>query len=151
MSHVRTQVRDLIVAALRDIPDMKFSVFASRVTPIQQDRLPVILVYTTDEAVETVTMGPPRTQLRQLSVMVDVIISLRDDFDEELDAFQTEVEKILGGSAFLADMTTAKVKDFILIAANKTMSGEPDTTTCATRMEYRADYTTRESDPETLT
>lgn len=150
MSHVRTQVRDLVVAALKDIPDMKFSVFASRVTPLQQDRLPAILVYTTEEAVEIATIGPPRLQLRQLAIMVDIVISLRDVFDEELDAFQIEVEKILGGAAFLGDMTTAKIKDFILISAVKTMSGEPDTTTCATRMMYRADYTTRENDPETL-
>lgn len=150
MSHARTQIRDMIVTALRAIEDMKWSVFASRVIPVPETSLPVILVYTTEEAISTETMGPPRTQIRSLAVMVDLIVQAQETYDDDLDAMQVNVEDVLGGSAFLATMNTAKVKNIALEAANKTMSGEPTITTCATRMEYRVEYVTRENDPETL-
>lgn len=150
MSHVRTQIRDLVAAALKAVPEMSDSVFASRVNPIALKSLPAIMVFTAEEQVETATMGFPRTQFRALSVFVDVVIALREDYDDELDAFQVEVEKILGGSDFLGEWTAAGIKNFSLVGANKAMSGEGETTTCATRMEYRAEYATRENDPETI-
>jgi hypothetical protein len=150
MSHVRTQVRDLVAEALREIPDMRDAVFASRVNPIALKALPAIMVFTAEEAIETATMGFPRTQLRTLTLFVDVIIALREDYDDELDAFQVEVETILGGATFLADYTAANVQNLTLVSAEKSMNGEGETTTCATRMGYRVEFVTLENDPETL-
>jgi hypothetical protein len=151
MTHARTQVRDLFVTALKAIDDMNDKVFAARVNPVAAELLPVILVYTTEEVVETLTMDPPRTQGRVLSVMVDVVLQLSEDYDDELDALQASIETVLGGSAFYATTEAANVQNVTLVAANKIMSGESQTTTCATRLEFRAEYTTRENDPETLT
>lgn len=149
--HVRTQVRDLFVTALQGVSGMSDKVFAARVNPLSEELLPVFLVYTTEETIDTLTMGPPRTQMRTLSVMVDVVLQVSEDYDDELDVLQASIETVLGGSAFYAITEAAKVQNVTLVAANKTMSGEPQTTTCATRLEYRAEYTTRENDPETLT
>ena len=150
MSHARTQVQAAIVTALQAITGFSTKVFPARVNPVPEDSLPVILVYSTEEEIETGTMNPPRTQLRTLTVMVDSVVQLTSGFDTELDDMQEDIEKILGGATFLATITTAKWHDITLVAATKTMSGEPGTTTAALRMEYRVQYATLENAPQTL-
>lgn len=150
MSHARTQVQSAIVTALQGITGFSTKVFAARVNPVEEADLPVMLVYSTEETIETGVMNPPRSQFRALTVMVDCVIQQSSGFDTELDDLQEDVEKVLGGATFLATINSAKWHDITLVSANKTMSGEPGTTTAALRLEYRVQYSTRENAPQTL-
>ena len=150
MSHVKSQVRDAIVTALGGITALSGRVHANRVNPVQHGDMPVALVFVTEEEITTDTIGHPRHQTRAISVMVDLLVETTEDFDDDLDDLQVSVETVLGGSAFLATMNSAKWRDLTLVATEKALNGEGQVTVAGLRMEYRVECATRENNPETL-
>jgi hypothetical protein len=87
MSHVRTQIRQAAVAALDGIAPVS----ASRVYPIAEDELPVLLVWTNDEDISGGTHG---AYARELTLVVEAVA--RGGFvDDELDLMLVGVERAL--------------------------------------------------------
>jgi hypothetical protein len=134
MSHVRTQIRNAVVALLPG------TVHAARVYPVDEATLPVTLVYTngeTDEQSEFRTLG------RTLEVMVECVVQA-SDLDTALDARFIAVEQALADT----DLGGLCVS-FSLTGIEITLSAEGAAPIGRGRMTYAALYRTSYSDPTT--
>jgi hypothetical protein len=134
MSHVRTQIRQAAVAALDGIA----AVSASRVYPIAEADLPVLLVWTNDEEI---TGGTHGAYARELTLAVEAVA--RGGFvDDDLDALLVSVENALtrstlGGLCKPLSMTRIEIS----IEAGSTPIGRA-------RATFRALYYTQFGNPE---
>ena len=106
MAHIRTQVRDAVVAALTGLPTTGPRVFVMRTYPLDHERLPALLIYVLDEQSMPAEMGDAREIERQMSVTIEAIADGKG-FDEELDKIAVEVEKALTLSAGLGGILKA--------------------------------------------
>lgn len=113
MAHIRTQVRDGVEAALKDLPSTQNRVFVTRTYPLDHRRLPALLVYVLDERSEPVEMGPGRDMERQMSVTIEAIADGKG-YDDELDQIALEIEAALAQSNYLGGL----VKELYLQSTN---------------------------------
>jgi prophage DNA circulation protein len=134
MSHVRTQIRDAIVAAL----DPLGSVHKSRVYPLQPDELPAFLVYSDTEDL----VGDFALMERAYRVNVEIVVR-GDDYEAQLDEQLVAVEKALNGS--LTDL----VVSILPVAIATSVSGEGSAPIGRMPVTFEAAYRTSFDDPET--
>ena len=147
MTHARQQIRAAVVAALTDLTLTKKRVFPTRVYPINNDELPCLLVYTTDESSEIATMQPPRRIRRLLNLSVDGVVKLVDGYDNKADAISVEVEKALYNNTSL----NALIKDIFLTSTEIKATGEAEKPVVVVSMNFQVEYHTPENNPETTT
>jgi hypothetical protein len=93
VSHVRTQIRQALVAAL--VP-LGHPVYASRVYPVALEELPVLLVYSGGEEIE----GDFTETARSYTVVVEAIAT-GADHEDTLDGLLVGIEKALPASLSL--------------------------------------------------
>ena len=110
MAHIRKQIRDRLETILTSgVSLVQRRVFGSRIYPLTAPQLPAIAVYTASESSNLQTMGL-RTQMRDLSVSIDVYVIVNDKFDDDIDALCVQIEQ-----AIAADYTlNGLAKDTIL-------------------------------------
>ena len=83
MAHYRQQIRERVATTLTGLATTGSNVFQSRVYPLENNKLPCLLVYTTEEASEPIVMTPPRTIEKMLNLKVPVRAQyIRVLFDE---------------------------------------------------------------------
>lgn len=95
MSHGRTQIRAALKTALTGLTTTGSNVHVDRERPVRKQVLPILLILTGDEQIETGTTRPPRTQVRVLNMSIDCIASAdgaAPDVDATLDTIISEVE-----------------------------------------------------------
>ena len=71
------------------------SVFESRTFPINFSALPALLIYTKDEEVIEFSLKTPRTQFRQLQVIIEAHIKGTSNIDDTIDTIAEEVEEAM--------------------------------------------------------
>jgi hypothetical protein len=134
MSHVRTQIRAAAVDALAGVAPVS----ASRVYPIAEADLPVLLVWTNEEEI---TGGTHGAYARELTLIVEAVArgALVDD---DLDALLVGVEKALARNPLggLCKPLTPTAID-ISIEAGSAPIGRA-------RTSFRATYYTSFGNPE---
>jgi len=144
MAHVRKLIRDNIETTLTGLATTGANVYQTRVYPIAEDRLPGLAIYTSSEATEYATLTPPRTQLRTLSVSVDVYAKAVTAYDDLLDAACVEIEE-----ALYTDRTRGgNAKDTRIIAFDSDFSGDGDQPVARATLTVEVDYVTIENDVE---
>ena len=144
MAHVRKLIRDNIETTLTGLATTGANVYQTRVYPIAEDRLPGLAIYTSSEATEYATLTPPRTQLRTLSVSVDVYAKAVTAYDDLLDAACVEIE-----DALYTDRTRGgNAKDTRIIAFDSDFSGDGDQPVARATLTVEVDYVTIENDVE---
>ncbi|MAR56968.1 MAG: hypothetical protein CMM93_07275 [Rickettsiales bacterium] len=74
MSHARTQIRQAVVALLKNNTGAGSRVYEARVYALQEPKLPALLVYTKQEVVGDQSMSRPRTQQRELMLSVEAYV-----------------------------------------------------------------------------
>lgn len=135
MSHVRKQIRDAVVAAVGGVA----TAIASRVYPLAEPDLPILLVYTNDEEIIGGTMGAYR---RALDVIVE-IVARGDDHDDAIDALIVGVEQALNQNK-LGGLCKPLAPTAISISTD--VGSAP---IGRARLTYRATYFTEHATPET--
>lgn len=90
MTHVRTQIREEVVALVTGLPTTGSKVFQSRMRPQQASSLPCLLVTTNDEQIEIDDFGA--TQDRRLSLVIQGFAAASANLDAQLDQIALEVE-----------------------------------------------------------
>lgn len=95
MAHIRQLIRDDIKTTLTGLPLTGSNVYASRIYPIGDAKLPGIIIYTDSESNEYLTLGLPRTQERRLSVNVEVYVQATTNYDATLDTICAQIEEAL--------------------------------------------------------
>jgi hypothetical protein len=134
MSHVRTQIRLAAAELLAGVAP----VAVSRVYPLAEDSLPILLVYLGDELIEGHTMGAFR---RTADLVVEVRVK-GPFMDDEMDTLIAGVERALNRST-LGDVVRPLVPTGIAITLQ---AGSVEIGTA--RVTFRAVYHTEYGNPE---
>jgi len=142
MSHVRKQIRDDIVTTLTGLATTGSRVYRSRVYPVADNKLPGLLIYTSSEEIETASLRPPRTQMRALTVTVEMYVKAVSNFDTQVDTISQEVEEALA-----VDVTRGGLaKDTTPTSFEVEYSGDGDQPVAVGRLSVQVNYATLEND-----
>ena len=95
MAHFRQQIRERVATTLTGLTTTGSNVFQSRVYPIEESKLPCLLIYTKDETSEPLAMTPPRSIEKILSLVIEAYVKANNNFDDTIDTICKEVEEAL--------------------------------------------------------
>lgn len=145
MAHVRKLIRDNVTTTLTGLTTTGTNVYQTRVYPIAEDRLPGIAIYSSEESTLFGSMNPPRTQIRTLTLVVEIYVKAVDNYDDTLDQICLEIEESL-----YADLTRGGyAKDTQVLRFSSDFSGDGDQPVAYGTLEVSVDYATAENDLET--
>jgi hypothetical protein len=91
MSHLRQQIRERIASNLTGLTTTGTNVFQSRIYPMEQGKLPGLIIYTVAEQSQPITSGVNRTMDASLTVAVEAY-AVGSDLDDKLDTICKEVQ-----------------------------------------------------------
>lgn len=146
MTHARTQIRQAVVNLLKDNTAAGSRVYASRVYALDDPKLPALLVFTPQEGMGNPSMQRPRTQQRNLQLVIEGYVKARGDIDAEADALALEVEQIIGADPTLGGL----VKDATLDTTSTQLSGEGEKPVAIISLTFAVLYCVKENVPQTL-
>jgi hypothetical protein len=145
--HARTIIRKTIISLFKNSAfgkSISGNIYESRVHPI--DIFPAILVYTPNEQVSEYSISFPRSQTRQLTLVIEAYAKEHADVDKTTDSISLEIEDILSKDHTLGGM----VKDMSLSSTETNLSGEGDKPACVATLTYHITYRTKENSPNKL-
>jgi hypothetical protein len=147
MKHARTQIRNAVTALLKGNTTAGNNVYEARVYPINDPKLPALLVYTKQETVGEQSMSRPRTQQRELFVTVEAYVKARGNVDEAADTLAMEIEQLIAIDPTLGGL----VKDTALDTTETQFSDEGEKPIAVAILAFSVLYTVKEHEPQTLT
>lgn len=143
MSHVRTAIRDLIVARLTGETTAGTSVFKNRVKPVEQGDLPAISVSSGDERLERIAQGSPAMLGRIMQVHCDIICNADSDgAADTLDIIAAEIEARLAPGSWATN-----IFDIAPVSINEVYDGDGAKIVGQSRLTYEVEYHTGEGAP----
>jgi hypothetical protein len=122
MAHLRQQIRERVATTLTGLTTTGSNVFQSRVYPLENTKLPCLLIYTREESSEPLDMGPPRTIEKRLSLVVEGYVKANSNYDDTIDTITKEVETALYGDRLINNLA----KDSFLVTTDISFNGEGD-------------------------
>ncbi len=122
MAHLRQQIRERVATTLTGLTTTGSNVFQSRVYPLENTKLPCLLIYTREESSEPLDMGPPRTIEKRLSLVVEGYVKANSNYDDTIDTITKEVETALYGDRLINNLA----KDSFLVSTDISFNGEGD-------------------------
>jgi hypothetical protein len=149
MSHVRKQIRDQFVSRLASAVTLVSSrVYATRVYPLTEAKLPAITVSVTSESSGIMTMGA-KMGSKSLDRSVDIAVSIYEKatatLDSAIDAIAVQVEEAIG-----ADYTLGGIaKESVLVSTSIDFSGETEKPVGIATLTFSVRYVTSFTDVET--
>jgi phosphoenolpyruvate-protein kinase (PTS system EI component) len=149
MSHVRKQIRDQFVTLLTaGVTLVSSRVFATRVYPLTQAKLPAITVTAGAETSGLMTMGATMS-VKSLDRTVEITVSIYENatasLDSAVDAIAVQVEEAIG-----ADFTLGGIaKESVLTSTSIDFSGETEQPVGIATMTFAVRYVTSLTDVET--
>ena len=145
MAHIRKLIRDEITATLTGLTTTGSNIDQTRVYPLAENKLPGLAIYTSSESTEYATINPPRTQIRTLTVNVEIYVRGLTGYDNTLDQIALEIEE-----ALYTDLTRGGyAKETRVTGFEAEFSGEGDEPVAFATMNIEVDYMTLENDLET--
>lgn len=146
MKHARTQIRNAVTTLLKGNTSAGNNVFEARVYPIDDPKLPALLVYTKLETLGEQSMSRPRTQQRELRLSIEIYVKARGKLDEDTDALALEIEQLIAADVTLGGL----VKDMVLDTTETQFSDDGERPVAVAVMNYAVLYTVKEHQPQTL-
>ena len=146
MKHARTQIRNAVTTLLKGNTTAGNNVYEARVYPINEPKLPALLVYTKQETVGEQSMSRPRTQQRELIVSVEAYVKARGNVDEETDTLAMEIEQLIAADPTIGGL----VKDTALDTTETQFSDDGEKPVAVAILNFSALYVVKEHEPETL-
>ena len=104
MAHKRQSIRERVATTLTGLTTTGSNVFQSRVYPIENTKLPCLLIYTREETSEPLTTNPPRAIEKVLSLVVEGYVKANTNFDDTIDTICEEVEEALFTDRLINDL-----------------------------------------------
>ena len=74
MAPYRQQIRERVATTLTGLTTTGSNVFQSRVYPIENTKLPCLLIYTKEESSEPLAMNPPRSIEKILQLVIEAYV-----------------------------------------------------------------------------
>lgn len=143
MSHVRQQVREAIVTALKTITALGNRVYPYRTIP--HTILPDAIVYTIDDEVIT-DYDANGKEIRDLTIVIAVRAKVTDDLDDVIDGLCVSVEKAMRTD----DTFGGLIKNLDLQNTAIDMKGGAEKSVGLATLEYSALYRINRSNPEVV-
>lgn len=145
MAHVRQQIRESVATLLTGLTTTGSNVFQSRVYPLSESKLPGLLIYTTDEVSEYLSIAKPRMIQKTLTVTAEIFVKAVSNYDDLLDDSIKEVEAVIHSNTTLSGL----VKDLIVTSVSTEFSGEGDQPLARATVQIEAFYVIIEGNLET--
>ena len=143
-NHVRQQIREAVVVLVTSLTTTGANVFDSRIRPLEQSKLPCLLVYAQNEEVEylTMTLGT-RRQDRRLEIIVEGVAQDLTQIEDTLDTIAKEVETAIAGDVTLGGLA----KETRLEDTELSIDGQCEKPLGRVQMTFTVDYQTLENAP----
>lgn len=143
-NHIRQQIREYFGTNLTGLSTTGANVYESRVYPIENSKLPALIIYTKSETSEPIVIGTDRVMSRELSVVVEGYAKATSDFDDTIDTISKEVEQ-----AIAADRTLdGKAKDTYLESTEIEFNGEGEKPLGYVSLTFLTNYYVKENNPD---
>ena len=136
MAHKRQSIRERVASTLTGLSTTGSNVFQSRVYPIENTKLPCLLIYTREETSEPLIMNPPRTIEKVLSLVVEGYVKANTNFDDTIDTICEEVEEALFTDRLINNLAL----DSFLINTEISYNGEGDNPLGIVVMTFQITY-----------
>ena len=134
--HKRQQIREQLRTVIDNAVDV--DVYLNRVYPLSDPQ--AILIYPESENIDYVTQGNDRTQMRMLTVRVEVLVSGKVNYDNKIDDIMVKVEESLANTDLNGLAHDVKIASYQV-----EFSGEGDVPIGAGILNVNVVYTTQES------
>ena len=145
-NHLRRQIRERIATDVTSLSTTGSRVFQSRAYPIEESKLPCLLVFDSEESVEIRSMGAVRGITSELTVNIEGYCQGGDGATvmNTLAAIQKEVQV-----AMQADIDiNSLARDSYLTSADASVSAEATKPPGSVRMTYLVTYQYMENAPD---
>jgi len=136
MAHKRQAIRERVASTLTGLTTTGSNVFQSRVYPIENTKLPCLLIYTREETSEPLTTNPPRAIEKILSLVVEGYVKANTNFDDTIDTICEEVEEALFTDRLINDLAL----DSFLVNTDISYNGEGDNPLGIVVMTFQITY-----------
>ena len=136
MAHKRQSIRERVASTLTGLTTTGSNVFQSRVYPIENTKLPCLLIYTREETSEPLTTNPPRAIEKVLSLVVEGYVKANTNFDDTIDTICEEVEEALFTDRLINDLAL----DSFLVNTEISYNGEGDNPLGIVVMTFQITY-----------
>ena len=146
-NHLRRQIRERIATDVTGLSTTGSNVFQSRAYPIEESKLPCLLVFDSEESVEIRSMGAIRGISSELTINIEGYCQGGDGATvmNTLAAIQKEVQ-----IAMQADIDiNSLARDSYLTSADASVNAEAIKPTGSVRMTYLVTYQYMENAPDT--
>jgi len=143
-NHIRQQIREYFGTTLTGLSTTGSNVYESRVYPLENAKLPALIIYTKSETSEPIVIGTDRVMSRELAVVVEGYAKATSDFDDTIDTISKEVEQ-----AIAADRTLdSKSKDTYLESTEIEFNGEGEKPLGYVSLTFLTNYYVKENNPD---
>lgn len=145
MAHLRTKIRTALATALTGLTTTGPRVYKSRIYPLEQDKLPALLIYSNNESAEATGRCVPRVINKSYLVDVVAVARATADLDDAIDAICEEVEIALATPC--VELDAIATTDIALLRTTLEFDGAAEIPVGRARMTYRVDYKSPENEP----
>ena len=145
-NHLRRQIRERIATDVTGLTTTGTRVFQSRVYPIEETKLPCLLVYDSEEAVTIQSMGNPREIEAELTVNIEGYAQGGDGatVQNTLAKIQKEVQIALQADILINSLA----RDSYLVSADSSISSEAKKPTGSVILSFLVTYQYLENAPD---
>lgn len=143
-NHIRQQIREYFGTTLTGLTTTGSNVYESRVYPIENAKLPALVIYTKSETSEPIVIGTDRVMSRELSVVVEGYAKATSNFDDTIDTISKEVEEAIAADRTLDGLA----KDTYLESTEIEFNAEGEKPLGYVSLTFLTNYYVQETNPD---
>jgi hypothetical protein len=143
-NHIRQQIREYFGTNLTGLSTTGSNVYESRVYPIENSKLPALVIYTKSETSEPIVIGTDRVMSRELSVVVEGYAKATSNFDDTIDTISKEVEEAIAADRTLGGLA----KDTYLESTQIDFNAEGEKPLGFVSLTFISNYYVKEKNPD---
>jgi hypothetical protein len=143
-NHIRQQIREYFGTNLTGLSTTGSNVYESRVYPIENSKLPALVIYTKSETSEPIVIGTDRVMSRELSVVVEGYAKATINFDDTIDTISKEVEEAIAADRTLGGLA----KDTYLESTQIDFNAEGEKPLGFVSLTFISNYYVKEKNPD---
>lgn len=143
-NHIRQQIREYFGTTLTGLSTTGSNVYESRVYPLEDAKLPALIIYTKSETSEPIVIGTDRVMSRELSVVVEGYAKATSDFDDTIDTISKEVEEAIAADRTLSGLA----KDTYIESTEIEFNGEGEKPLGYVSLTFLTNYYVKEQNPD---
>ena len=143
-NHIRQQIRERVGTTLTGLTTTGSNVYQSRVYPLENAKLPALIIYTKSETSDPLEMGSQRSVQRNLSLVIEAFAKGTSNTDDTADTISKEIEVAMANDTTHNNLA----QDSFLESTEIDYNGEGDQPVATLMMTYNIIYITTENAPD---